>query len=196
MKTDAEKIVDVMLYLTEKNNKRITFVRLLKLIYFADRLHLRRHGRTISTDCYFAMEHGPVASKVYDFCKAIVGNLSNDQIQDLSFLERYFDKGSMNYEIISKVPPNSDNFSDSEIEVLDEVVSKFGNLSDNEISSMTHNFFEWKKYESELEARASSFYMRFEDFFESEDKGTVFEEDKSRLEIMRELFKEDHEQLY
>src|SRR5947208_15717034 len=38
-------------------------MKALKLIFFADRYHLRKYGRPVSDCAYFAMKHGPVASE-------------------------------------------------------------------------------------------------------------------------------------
>src|SRR5947207_11458260 len=41
----------------------INKMKALKLLFFADRYHLRKYGRSVSDCAYFAMKHGPVASE-------------------------------------------------------------------------------------------------------------------------------------
>ena len=43
---------------------RMSYMKLIKLLYLADREALLRWGRPISTDRYVSMDHGPVLSRV------------------------------------------------------------------------------------------------------------------------------------
>jgi uncharacterized phage-associated protein len=45
---------------------------LSKVMFFADRSHLRQYGRPVTGDLYIAMANGPVPSRIYDMVK---GNL-------------------------------------------------------------------------------------------------------------------------
>lgn len=50
-------------------NQQMTRLRLLKLMYIADRESLKEKGRPITGDRICAMDHGPVLSGVYDMIK-------------------------------------------------------------------------------------------------------------------------------
>jgi Antitoxin SocA-like, Panacea domain len=43
--------------------RRLNKMKALKLLFFADRYHLRKYGRPVSECAYFATKHGPVASE-------------------------------------------------------------------------------------------------------------------------------------
>src|SRR5438094_6949292 len=43
--------------------RRLNKMKALKLLFFADRYHLRKYGRLVSDCAYFAMKNGPVASE-------------------------------------------------------------------------------------------------------------------------------------
>jgi len=45
---------------------RMSYMKLIKLMYLADREALLRWGRPISTDRYVSMDKGPVLSRVLD----------------------------------------------------------------------------------------------------------------------------------
>src|SRR6266481_1622930 len=49
--------------------KEMSYLRLLKLLYIADRESLKETGRPITGDQVVAMEHGPVLSGVFDLIK-------------------------------------------------------------------------------------------------------------------------------
>ncbi len=50
-------------------SKEMSYLRMLKLLYLADRESLRETGRPITGDRVVAMEHGPVLSYTYDLVK-------------------------------------------------------------------------------------------------------------------------------
>src|SRR5437762_12295497 len=52
--------------LLELRGGRMSYLKLIKLLYLADRQALLRWGRPITTDRYFAMERGPGLSRVLD----------------------------------------------------------------------------------------------------------------------------------
>src|SRR5713101_6250525 len=49
--------------------KEMSYLRMLKLLYIADRESLKETGRPITGDHIVAMEHGPVLSGVFDLMK-------------------------------------------------------------------------------------------------------------------------------
>jgi uncharacterized phage-associated protein len=52
-------------------SKEMSYLRMLKLLYIADRETLKETGRPITGDRIVAMEHGPVLSSVYDLIKGV-----------------------------------------------------------------------------------------------------------------------------
>ena len=63
---DYQKATQSLTFFAEKEGGRIHKMKALKLVYLADRYHLRKYGRPITNDEYFAMPYGPVASGVKD----------------------------------------------------------------------------------------------------------------------------------
>ena len=53
----------------ELSGGSIGVVRLMKLLYLAERQSLASRGHPIIGDRYVSMKHGPVVSRVYDLCK-------------------------------------------------------------------------------------------------------------------------------
>jgi hypothetical protein len=62
------KTLQVLFYLQSKSPKssKGDIMYLLKLIFFADRYHIRHFGFVASGDKYFAMKNGAVASAIKD----------------------------------------------------------------------------------------------------------------------------------
>src|SRR3954465_16031103 len=62
---NPEKALEALVWIAARD-PGITFYYIVKVLYYADKLHLNRFGRPILGDRYIAMEHGPVPSVVYD----------------------------------------------------------------------------------------------------------------------------------
>jgi len=63
---DHKKATQALNFFAKRAGGKITKLNALKLIYLADRYHLRKYGRPIFSDTYWAMPYGPVASSVKD----------------------------------------------------------------------------------------------------------------------------------
>ena len=64
-----EAATQALNYLASKSGGTLNKLKALKLIYFADRFHLRKYGRPVTGDEYLAMTYGPVASSVKDIAE-------------------------------------------------------------------------------------------------------------------------------
>ena len=152
-----DKIVDSILYLVLKGIELDQY-RTVKLLYLADREHLRRFGRPITFDKYVAMEFGPVASCAFDILK--VKERIGVKPSNLPFELR-------NLDTITLVEnPKSDIersiFSKSDLMVLDQVADKYGNMSFGQLYDITHNHFAYDRAWKNRKTKADD--MRFEDF--------------------------------
>lgn len=62
MDINRKKQENTILFFANKNGGQINRLKLIKLIWLSDRLHLNRYGRLILNDKYMALPHGPAAS--------------------------------------------------------------------------------------------------------------------------------------
>ena len=63
MVMDTRKIVQALAYLASKEDDKVMDnMKAYKLLWLADRYHLRQTGRTITGDAYYALPHGIVPS--------------------------------------------------------------------------------------------------------------------------------------
>lgn len=160
LKFNYKKATQSLNFFAINNGGSVGKLKALKLIYFADKYHLRKYGRPIINDEYFAMERGPVASGVKDIAE-MSKFLGNNE-------KRYAEeniKPFREYSIKSIAPIDFDVFSDSEIEALEFSLSKFGEYGDLHLSNLTHRYPEWKKHKNALEIN-SRIRMDYLDFFE------------------------------
>ena len=66
MRFNEKKATQAAARFLRHSNGRMNYMKLIKLLYIADRDALTRWGRPITTDSYFSLKHGPVLSQVLD----------------------------------------------------------------------------------------------------------------------------------
>lgn len=136
MNFDSEKIVEILLYISNKK-PNIGFHQMSKVLYFADRKHLVRHGRTITGDSYFAMKDGPVPSETYDLLKALKSTSFN-VLHEEAIKERI--EVVHSYQIRPKDQADTDFLSETDIECLDESFEENKNLSYGQLVDKSHDY--------------------------------------------------------
>lgn len=184
-------------YFARKKDGKINKMKAIKLIYLADRLHLRKYGRPIVGDTYWAMKFGPVGSNVFD-----IANLSADVLHDTCFkyARTYIShpKGDEKLqEIISKKEVELDVFSQSDIEALERVYREFGDKDQFELAELTHQYPEWHKFKVQIiDEGKKRVKMDYLDFFKNPRNGDdIFsiETVEGHLDLSKEMYLENKE---
>ena len=136
LRFNFEKSVQAAAYLLHLDGGRMERMRLLKLLYIADREMLSEVGRSITGDTGYAMNYGPVLSRVYNCIKGEDPNALDweKQIQSEGHAVRLVQNSSR------------DDLSRAEIGKLNEVTERFRNQDEWDISEHTHTFQEWKDH--------------------------------------------------
>lgn len=186
MKTDFKKVTQALNWLAKKEGGKINKMKAIKLVWMADRLHLRKYGRPITKDDYIAMKFGPVGSITRNITDEAVPYLSDEQ---LGYSKKFIEKISDNFfESINDV--DTDVFSESDIESLEQVYNDFGHYNQFELADLTHEFPEWKKFKPELESGAiNQAPMSYNDFFD--DPADVSPILKEKFGIETDVFNQD-----
>lgn len=186
--TDHQKATQTINYLARKEGGKINKLKLIKLIYFAERYHLRKHGRPIINDTYFAMQHGPVPSLVKDLAEM------SDFLEpyEKEYAQEFIRPGELHF-VDSLTEVDEDLFSDSELEALDFAYREFGDLTQYQLVDLTHEYPEWKQFEAAIASGRSREQMSYLDFFNNpehlpEDK---FNLSADILSVSREIFEEE-----
>lgn len=137
---DERKVAQMAAYLLAKEGGSMPHLKLMKLLYLADRESLGRYGTPISGDHVVAMEHGPVLSMTLDLINGFVRPSKNGWESWIS--------AKANYQVSLKRTPSLellDELSVADINALDTVWSKFGHMDKWEIRDYTHDHCpEWK----------------------------------------------------
>lgn len=133
-KFDQEKALSAVLYIAHEAEKA-GFHKISKILFFADQKHLAKYGRPILGNDYIAMESGPVPSQVYDMLKAVRGDSyfsSNAKSLKEFFIveEKYVVKPLKKADI--------DEFSDSDLECLNQSIEENKDLNFDELKEKSH----------------------------------------------------------
>lgn len=187
---DYHKAVQAINFMACKEGGRIDKLRLLKLLFFAERFHLRAYGRPIFYDQYWAMPMGPVSSSVKDIAE-FSDFLSQDEYE---YAALYLIKGTRPHSIESIKSVDEDEFSDSDLQALEWAFEHFRHLSNSDLIDRTHLYPEWAKYLHVLEiGQASRMPMDYRDFFDDPPAGIPndFVQTPEHLEFMQEMFLEE-----
>ncbi len=110
------------------------YLKLIKLLYLADRKALLDLGRPISCDLFVSMPHGPVLSRTYDL---ILGEPEKD-----SYWRRYI-SAPEDYQIRLLGDAPNDQLSPAEEGILDSVFREFGAMDKWALRDYTHGLPEY-----------------------------------------------------
>ncbi len=174
-----KKSVQALNYLAVLEGGAINYMKALKLIWLSDRYHLRNHGRTITGDKYFALKNGPVASFTKDIIiKKHITEEQNKYSSTFVNVEGYLLSSNSN--------PNTNVFSQKELEVINTIFDCYKSMTEFEISEFSHNFPEWKQYEEKIKKTGSSYVIDMNLFFENyKDETNLFVNNNEELEEMK-----------
>jgi uncharacterized phage-associated protein len=148
---NESKAVEALVFIAQRWPD-ITPFYLSKVLFFADRDHLRQYGRPVLGDSYIAMDNGPVPSRVYDIVK---GNLDffGDPAAIKSALR--MDRAAQPHTISAEREPNTAQFSETDIAALSAAIDFCKGKSFSYLSNLTHNEEAWssaaRNAEMELE---------------------------------------------
>jgi uncharacterized phage-associated protein len=131
---NERKATEAAAFLLKRRSGTMSYLKLIKLLYLADREALLRWGRPISTDRYVSMDKGPVLSRVRD--------LITEESQEPSFwVATISEPHQFKVSLIKEI--ELEELSDAETELLEEIFNRYGALGRWELVELTHDLPEW-----------------------------------------------------
>jgi len=154
-------------FLNRAEGHTMEHVKLMKLMYLADRLAIKRFGFSISDDDFYAMRAGPVLSKTLDLMSDN-GDAESQKEWGKWVSAKASYKVSLQKKAVAVAENDLDEISDEEIAVMEKIFEAFGNWERSNLIEYTHKLKEWRdpgdsRYEITLR-------MILEALGESEDK--------------------------
>ncbi len=185
-----KKETQALNFFAHKKDGQINKMKAIKLVYLADRFHLRKYGRPIVGDKYYAMKYGPVGSQTKN-----IAELSHASDDAISYAKKYIKPISVHKKNDSFVSIRKNDlsvFSKTDIECLESIYKNFSDKDQFELAELTHKYPEWLKHEKDLkEGGRRRVEMDYNDFFGSGSKEEdLFKQNKSELSLAKESFKE------
>ena len=141
---------------------RMSYMRILKLLYIADREALRETGRPITGGPVVAMERGPVLEEVYD--------LIREQHRDMPLWSSFIRKD--HYTVALVRDPDVGRLSRYEIQKLQEIAKRYEDFDEWDLSQLTHQFQEWQKNDPGKSCK----YIPLADLLEAVGQGDAAEQ--------------------
>lgn len=170
-------------------NHKMNRVKLIKVLWVADRMHMRRFGRTISEPDYYAMVHGPVCSLALD-----IAQMSRDGVAlsdtDIRFLDEYFTADEKETSMQKNV--GDDCLSDTDKTILTEAWEKCKDIEAFDLAdNISHEYPEWNKFRDFFANNGGRKKIDLGDFFKNPDgEDRFFKEDGRTLEAAKKLYEE------
>ncbi|HVS27134.1 MAG TPA: Panacea domain-containing protein [Burkholderiales bacterium] len=133
------------------------YLKLMKLLYLADRESMKRHGHPISGDRYVSMDHGPVLSNTLNLINGAV------KFQERGWDHWIADKADYAVSLRRRATREVlDELSNADIDVLRDVFAKFGKVNQWDLVKYIHRYCrEWQ------DPNGSSIPISYEEIFKA-----------------------------
>jgi uncharacterized phage-associated protein len=166
------------------NGGSMKYLKLLKLLYLADRECLGVEGDTITGDNVRAMPKGPVLTTIY--------NLILYKDSQSPRWHRYIGKGE-NYSVFLAENPGTLDLCRFEKEIIERIDQQYKDDNAFDLVELTHTVPEWKKYEERLRAPGSRKGYRISNRDILEGLGKIEMLDRVKENVAAERF---HDELH
>ena len=133
------KIQAVVLYILQHFKDGVDYIKLFKIMYFAQREYLATNGLCMVEDTFKARPKGPVPALTYKVGKLVENGLEPDtEGNDLSEFLSSIEVGAD--QIVHAVKdPDMDYISEMEKEEIDNIITKYGNMESKDLSLLSHD---------------------------------------------------------
>ena len=147
MNIPIKKLKAVLLYFTSNTDvKYLGKVKLMKLIYFLDFMHLKTYGTPVTYDTYINLEHGPIPSFIKNLVDNAADDIDSSILSDTIAFER--PAGTKMFRVLPKrslTEKDEKLFTETELDILQKVCIKYGNKNTQYVEDASHKEAPWKK---------------------------------------------------
>jgi len=181
---DFERALEsVAVLLKSAPARRMNYMRLLKLLYIAEREILAERAHPLTGDSVLAMERGPVLSRTYSL---ILGGDSKDSSKWKEFINKD------HYDVVLLNDPGTSHLTKAILFKLAEVTERYQDKDEWDMVEESHLLPEWRRVFPE--GSKSAFPMRWEDALIAQGKQTLVSEvenDERASAIFDDLLQRD-----
>ena len=130
----ADKVTQMASTFLRNAGGRMPYIKLMKLLYLADKQMLVERGKPITYDQWVSMRYGPVLSGTYDLIKA--ARTGSD-----SYWGRHIRTEDCDVVLVND--PGTDALSQAEDNIIEQVFAQHGHKDWPALVRMTHDLAEW-----------------------------------------------------
>jgi uncharacterized phage-associated protein len=169
--------------LLKENGGKMNYMKLIKLLYLADRKALSLWERPITGDAYVSMDKGPVLSRVLDKIN------SGKEPHTVSYWHKYISSPET-YKIKLKHEPIFDELSKRERGLLIGIFQEYGQYDQWQLVDICHEILpEW------ADPRGTSIPIQIEDILRAVNKTmrdiALIEDEVSHINYVRAILSRD-----
>ena len=132
---DEQKAAQAAAYLLRRHGEPMPYIKLIKLLYLADRRALIETGYPITGDRLVSMPKGPVLSQILDLITWESRDEGSEWRKHVSL--------PFNYLVMAIGPRDQGRLSDYDRSALDAVFDEFGRMDKWDVVDHTHTLPEW-----------------------------------------------------
>ena len=154
----------MILFFLDKNRasgKKMSIMKLIKLLYLSERECIGGHGVTICDDKLFSLPRGPVLSHTYDLLAGKTNAAQEDWLKWIDASDTFDIKIKDNKTVIRK---DLGRLSQLDHDIMQKIWDTFGSMTADQLSDYTHNpekIPEWQN------PHGSSLPIEYEDVFKA-----------------------------
>ena len=161
----SRKAAQICAYFANRSGSVIEKLKLIKLIYLAERQFLSAHHHPMLFDEFYSLPHGPVCSSTLNGINGVIHESLWDE-----YIAR---NGNIVVAVKSVDREDLDHVSDAEMEVLHDVWQKFSGMTASQIRNYTHE--NCPEYTETDKARIPISYRQIFDALGEEDAPEIAE---------------------
>jgi uncharacterized phage-associated protein len=140
---DERRAAEAAAFLLHRAGGQLPLIKLMKLMYLAERESLRAYGEPLTGDRLVSMDHGPVLSTT-------LNHMNGSVRQTNGYWERWISDRANNdvalrdHSMIRSPEDDLLGLSDSDLEILARIWAEFGHYDRWDLVEYTHTLPEWK----------------------------------------------------
>src|SRR6266498_4606701 len=104
LRFNEKRAVEAAARLLKLRGGRMSYLKLIKMLYFLDREALLKWGRPVTTDRYVSMDNGPVVSRIYDLIR-------EEPAPGTDPIWRHYISAPQEWEVVLLAEPETDELS-------------------------------------------------------------------------------------
>ena len=134
-KEEIDKIEAVVLYILGQFKDGVDYIKLFKIMYFAQREYLATYGLTVVDDSFKARQRGPVPALTYKVVKMAENGEAKGDLREFVSSIRVDDS----QKVYARKCPNMDYLAQAAVVELDKMIAKYRDVDSKQLSELSHD---------------------------------------------------------